>query len=347
MKFGVRECCDVVFRAKSRMPVGNKVFFKNEPVIRFDTLTTSTLEGAVTTVYAQGGRGNPRLISWDGDRTVTFTMEDALISAESFMILSGAGLIEATEDKPIYQHMIQTVDAGDVKFGTYDAAGGTFTAKAADAAYDATQNAIQVSLSEIPYIPEDKGENFAYITLMKDGEPISEAYIPVHKNDNTEKTLIVANHDCYVTGDEEYTSDLDGTVFGKFDAVQVDFYVARKNAKQIDIAADSFGGNFYVEASTLFRNTAGVDLPAEFIIPNARVQSNFTFTMAATGDPSTFTFTMDAFPDYTRFDASKKVLAALQIIETDASMESHRGKTNIGEVSWGAADAANEHVIAW
>jgi hypothetical protein len=36
--------------------------------------------------------------------------------------------------------------------------------------------------------------------------------------------------------------------------------------------------------------------------------------MASSGDPSTFTFTMDAFPDYTRFDRTKKVLAAIQII---------------------------------
>jgi hypothetical protein len=37
--------------------------------------------------------------------------------------------------------------------------------------------------------------------------------------------------------------------------------------------------------------------------------------MAPTGDPSTFTFTMDAFPDYTKFDKTKKVIAALQIVE--------------------------------
>jgi hypothetical protein len=55
-------------------------------------------------------------------------------------------------------------------------------------------------------------------------------------------------------------------------------------------------------------------MPAEFIIPNCKIQSNFTFTMASSGDPSTFTFTMDAFPDYTRFNKTKKVLAAIQII---------------------------------
>ena len=55
-------------------------------------------------------------------------------------------------------------------------------------------------------------------------------------------------------------------------------------------------------------------MPAEFIIPNCRIQSNFTFTMASSGDPSSFTFTIDCFPDYTRFDRTKKVLAAIQVI---------------------------------
>jgi hypothetical protein len=42
--------------------------------------------------------------------------------------------------------------------------------------------------------------------------------------------------------------------------------------------------------------------------------------MASSGDPSTFTFTMDAFPDYTKFDKTKKVLFAIQIIdETDGA----------------------------
>ena len=84
MKFGVREICDVVLRAKSAQKIGNKIFYKNEPVIYFDTLKTSSMEGAATTVYAQGGRGNARLVAWEGERTVTFTMEDALISPEGF-----------------------------------------------------------------------------------------------------------------------------------------------------------------------------------------------------------------------------------------------------------------------
>lgn len=54
MKFGVREICDVVLKAKGAQKIGNKVFYKHEPVIYFDTLKTSGLEGAATTAYAQG-----------------------------------------------------------------------------------------------------------------------------------------------------------------------------------------------------------------------------------------------------------------------------------------------------
>ena len=117
MKFGVREICDVVLRAKANQKIGNKMFYTNEPVIYFDTLKTSSMEGAATTVYAQGGRGNARLMAWEGERTVTFTMEDALISPAGFMILSGAGLTtpEDNDDGKIKVHTTQVVRVNEDK----------------------------------------------------------------------------------------------------------------------------------------------------------------------------------------------------------------------------------------
>lgn len=101
MKFGVREITNVTMKAKSAIKLGNKVYYKDEPVLYFDSLKTSSLEGAATSVYATGGRGNSRLIAWEGERTLTFNMEDALLSPESFAVLSGAGLVEVAkiEDK--------------------------------------------------------------------------------------------------------------------------------------------------------------------------------------------------------------------------------------------------------
>ena len=97
MKFGVREICDVVLRAKGTVKVGETTFSHDEPVIYFDSAKTSTVEGSATTVYATGGRGNNKLLAWEGEKSVTFTMEDALLSPLGFSILSGAGLVDATQ----------------------------------------------------------------------------------------------------------------------------------------------------------------------------------------------------------------------------------------------------------
>ena len=310
MKFGVREICDVVLKAKATQKVGNKVFYKNEPVIYFDTLKTSSMEGAATTVYAQGGRGNSRLMAWEGERTVTFTMEDALISPAGFMILSGAGLIEAAagELNSIKVHateqtekvVVTTTGEGEAK----------------------TVSGVTVYVSEKPYTSDKYGDT-VYVMVLDNGEVSTEPYIP------TVATTAAASGDYQgmwaltIKTTDDLSKFYDGCV------VLVDYYVEKTGgAQQIEITPDKFGGNYYLEASTLFRNTDGVDMPAEFIIPNCKIQSNFTFTMASSGDPSTFTFTMDAFPDYTRFDQTKKVLAAIQIItSSDVDDDAKRQKT--------------------
>lgn len=260
------------------------------------------MEGAATTVYAQGGRGNSRLMAWEGERTVTFTMEDALISPAGFMILSGAGLIEGSDTETIKVHTTEQTDEVIVN-----------------------DSGVQVVLKQNPYMSDT--ENFVYVMLLKNGEVDTEPYIP---ETDVEKVKKVKGENGKITWEKEEANpegyritlksgdDLDKfAADGTENVVLVDYYVEKAGGTfQIDITPDKFGGNYYLEASTLFRNTDGVDMPAEFIIPNCKIQSNFTFTMASSGDPSTFTFTIDAFPDYTRFDKTKKVLAAIQVIES-------------------------------
>ena len=317
MKFGVREICDVVLKAKANQKIGNKTFFKGEPVIYFDTLKTSSLEGAATTVYAQGGRGNSRLVAWEGERTITFTMEDALISPAGFMILSGAGLIEGTATEKIPVHVAETTDEVYVDNET------------ATTAYIITKEAL--SANEYADI---------YVMIMKDGEIVSEPFLgskctdaptSIYNDEATNKPKLakvtaaaaagkliqikaIPDTESNITGNQAYTPT-DVKSFADGSVVMVDYYTDKgEGSQQIDITPDKFGGNYYLEASTLFRDTNGVDMPAEFIIPNCKIQSNFTFTMASSGDPSSFTFTMDAFPDYTRFNPTKKVLASIQIV---------------------------------
>ena len=450
MKYGIREICDVVLKAKSKQKIGNKVFYKDEPVIYFDSLKTSSLEGAATTVYAQGGRGNSRLVAWEGERTVTFTMEDALISTYGLAILTGAGIVESNKEKVIEQSLFKysfspsasnlittfslepvqsfclddyfsihendwdsSVEMSKVKKGKVtalelyvqeeDENTGELTSKLINsnilASYPIKFDNCIVEWDE----PEEEGEYIEgqwwqpkfdsepiilpikqeyYIeveTSLAEGtgelyyngqpasvfaivEPYTETIVPantiqVHQTENTAKfnynstkqEVVItpkktpSTHDSasiiyvmplnngeiytepyygYVENgnvvvktrtDKGYTADL--TKFAEADSVMLDYYIdIDSGVQQIEITPDKFGGNYYLEASTLFRDTNGVDMPAEFIIPNCKIQSNFTFTMASSGDPTTFTFTLDAFPDYTRFDKTKKVLSVIQVI---------------------------------
>ena len=269
MKFGVREICDVVFKTKAATKIGNTTFEKGQPVLYIDSAKTSTIEGAATTVYAQGGRGNSRLIAWEGEKTLTFTVEDALLSPIGFSILSGAGLFKGTTET-VYVHT--TANA-------YVDANGKIELKDVLGTDETISTTAPVFVMETEEDGSLKGAPLAGFTA---------------------------------SGTALTNSDV------KSKNVFVDFYVEKStaNVSELQIDAENFAGSYYVEASTLFRRESdGVDMPAEITLPNVKIQSNFTFSMASSGDPSTFTFTMDAFPGYTIFDPSKKVLCVIQIVE--------------------------------
>ena len=277
MKFGVREICDVVFKAKDTVKIGKTTFKKGQPVLYIDSAKTSTVEGAATTVYAQGGKGNTRLIAWEGEKTLTFTVEDALLSPIGFSVLSGAGLFKKQGEKV---HVHTTANAYVDSKGVIDLT----DVLGADEEIDETAPVFVM-------ITESDGS----IT----GELLSGLTVAAAAEASKKQTL---------TGASDHANE---NVF-------VDFYILKDsaNVSELQIDAGNFGGYYYVEASTLFRRESdGVDMPAEITLPNVKIQSNFTFSMASTGDPSTFTFTMDAFPGYTLFDNTKKVLCVMQVVE--------------------------------
>ena len=300
MKFGVREIANVVFKAKNTQKIGPYTFQKGQPVFYMDTAKTSTLEGAATTVYATGGPGNTRLIAWEGEKTLTFTVEDALLSPVSFAMLSGAGLLKPKAESTDLVHFHQTTNA--IISATTTGEDGKVTAAEIDLA-DALEPTEEIC-STAPI----------YVMILDDYGDITGDIVSgwtVAKVDSLDKKLTLTGTDL------------------KVGPAMVDYYVIKKGntVSELQIDMQHFAGYYYVEADTLFRRQSdGKDLPANITFPNVKIQSNFTFSMAATGDPSTFTFTMDAFPGYTYFDRTKKVLCAIQIVD-DATEVTETAKT--------------------
>ena len=295
-RFGSREICDVTFKAlTNNQKVGNKEFKAGQPVFVIDTATTSNMEQASTTVYAQGGKGYNRLIAWEGEKTLTFTVTDALMSPLGLAVLTGAGLAEDADVKHIHV--------------TYDVAIGN------DGNGEITAEKLAAELG----LPKDSTievcndtELKPYATIL-DGNGAVVGWADDIELSGTNSTTL--NNIIEVASEKPLKVK---SVLSKNKTIKLDFYVRMTTgATEITVAPDDFGGYFYVEADTLYRNQDGKDMAATITFPKVKIQSGFTLTMAPNGDPSTFDFVMDAFPAYTYFDQTKKVVCDITIVSGD------------------------------
>ena len=86
-RYGIKEVADVTFYEIDANGGRGK------PVLYLDTLKVSTIEQTAETADARGGKGNPKLISWDYGKEINVSIEDALFSSKSMAIMFGNGTV--------------------------------------------------------------------------------------------------------------------------------------------------------------------------------------------------------------------------------------------------------------
>lgn len=256
------------------------------------------------------------------------------MSPTSFAILSGAGIVKGksadadsgTAAEPVYVHanydmVVEQVNGKLIaKLSDEDRNGATLIVTREAPIYPVTLDSAGAQANYLSAVTEKQvyvvGEDGALTaaTLGNNGEVDAEG-----------KTIAFE-----LATDSPGDSRQDNVSVG--DTVRIDCYEAHyEEAVEMSIEAKNFAGYYYIEASTLFRDEAtGADFPAEFVIPRGKIQSNFTFTMANSGDPSTFTFTIDCFPAFTKFNKKKKVMAILQVIDNTDTSHNYKNKEVIG-----------------
>ena len=99
-KFGAKEVMDVILYDMST----------NKPVIFFDTLKTSSIEVTSEKVYARGGKGNAKLITWELNKEGKLNIEDALLSPKSLELISGVAT--TTGSQTVYMRQATTYESG-------------------------------------------------------------------------------------------------------------------------------------------------------------------------------------------------------------------------------------------
>ena len=308
MRFGVREICNVTFRPLAALDIGSQHFSANQPCLYIDTATASNMEVATTTVYAQGGRGNARLIAWEGEKTATFTVTDALLSPISFSMLSGAGVMDATAgDKIVHLTVDGTIDTNGTAIIVKKEDITGYTLVASGASSDPNYG-----LNVYGMILDANGQVVDYLGDVEITQPSTEQApsanwsISLVRKAKTEYIGATVRLDCYAKVNAPVTT--------------------------LTVDADNFGGTFYIEAETLFRDEAtGHDFPATFIIPKGKISGNFTFNMASSGDPSTFDFQIDCTVGQLRTvsGTAGRVLYAIDIIDNISTSEAHAERATI------------------
>ena len=268
-RYGIKEVADVTFyKIKSDGTRG-------DPVLYLDTLKVSTIEQTAETVDARGGKGNPKLVTWDYGKEITVSIEDALFSSKSMAIMFGNGTV--SQGSALIQKTA-VIRMGVASSGKVKTVNDYFVADI----YDANEGSKRVKLyfggstaptGEVALTNQVSftGPNGVTSKLYdEDGTVLDEAFT------SSELTAL------YTTGQTATGTEYDGHKF-------MFTYWVSTIGKEIVISGDTFPGTYYVQGDTYARSDVdGSDQFFQFIIPKAKMTSENTITLEAEGDPAVF-----------------------------------------------------------
>lgn len=260
-RYGIKEVADVTFYSI------NADGSRGAPALYLDTLKVSTIEQTAETADARGGKGNPKLITWDYGKEITVTIEDALFSSKSMAIMFGNGQVNFNKADEV----IRTVAV------RADSAGKLPDHFVADIYNANTKGAVRSKI----YMGSSSSVPSGMVKF-------SEAKITLVGLTKEDGTAI------------QPTGSGDTFTFEEWAAAEVEAgakvfvtYKVSAATKTIVISGDSFPGTYYVVGDTYARSDVdGSDQFFQFIIEKAKVTSENTITLEAEGDPSVFSMNL-------------------------------------------------------
>lgn len=274
-RYGIKEVADVTFYEIKDDGTPGK------PVLFLDTLKVSTIEQTAETADARGGKGNPKLITWDYGKEITVNIEDALFSPKSMAIMLGDG--QVAQGGGAFIRKTAVIRMGKASDGKIKMLNDYVVADV----YDANEGSKRVKLYLGGEATAPMGEVKINGQLLftdgtnnaalydEDGTVLDEAF--------TESDLKAL----YTTGfTVPVSKNLDGHKF-------MFTYWVKATTKTITVSGDSFPGTYYIQGDTYSRSdVTGKDQFFQFIIPKAKMTAENTITLEAEGDPATFSMNL-------------------------------------------------------
>ena len=253
-RYGIKEVADVTFCKI------NADGTRGAPVLYLDTLKVSTIEQTAETSEARGGKGNPKLVSWDYGKEITVSLEDALFSAKSMSLMFGDGTTPNEVSDSVTRTAVMRVTEGTDHF-------------VADMAGENGATRVNVWFGTVP-----AGQEGVEYDSVKSKIGTLTIY-----NENSQQIGTIANQSEWPTSEAKVSAG---------EKVFITYTLAAKS-RTINISGDSFPGTYYITGDTYARSdVTGEDQFFQFIIPKAKVTSENTITLEAEGDPSVFNMSL-------------------------------------------------------
>ena len=274
-RYGIKEVADVTFYEIKDDGTPGK------PVLFLDTLKVSTIEQTAEQVDARGGKGNPKLITWDYGKEITVNVEDALFSPKSMSIMLGDGTVQQGGGAYILKTCV--IRMGETANSVTKAQKEYIVADV----YDATEGSKRVKL----YLGAENTAPAGQVKingqlLFADGNGVTSV---LYDEDGTVIDSAFTESDLkalYTTGQSDATGAYSGHKF-------MFTYWLKATTKTITVSGDSFPGTYYIQGDTYSRSdVTGKDQFFQFIIPKAKMSSENTITLEAEGDPATFSMNL-------------------------------------------------------
>ena len=266
-RYGIKEVANVYFEALENDQDGHAA---GDIVLYLDTLKVSTIETTAENVSAQGGWGNPKLVTWDYGKDITVQLEDAVIAWEEMKMLLGAkSYAEDNEDnRKIIVRKTKDYTWTKNDLGTF--ANGLVTGK----------GGVEYGKHNFPTEWTTKLQNTVRWINLDNGERGNSKNIAASLGAFFEADANATAHIRYFWQEEAAG---DGSV---------------TEANELVISPDRFPGTYRVVGDALIRSEKNnMDDAFQFVINKAKLLSEVTLTMQADGDPSTFNMSLQVLRD--------------------------------------------------
>ena len=228
------------------------------PVMFFDTLQVTSIEGAAETTDIQGGQGNATLASVSHSKTVDVTFDDAIMTMSSLALLTGGNLEQATDSKKITMTETEIVEVKGA--------------------------AKSITLSR----PAKVG-TYVWIAMMTNG--ILSTASRLEEKVTSEKTEFnfTEFHNAPVSAED--------AIYRVFYEWEMGFNDAEE-LSELTVLADKFAGTYrFIGDTVLFNQYTGLNDIFQIEIPKLKLDSSYSMSLNASTEAVVFSFKGKALRD--------------------------------------------------